>query len=71
MYITANGQKVGKPATTNELLNMVDHAWAYQHMERKKVRANNNYMKASEIMSTNFATILTGEEKLLVFISSH
>ena len=35
-YITANGQKVGKPETTNQLLDMVGHAWAYQHMERKK-----------------------------------
>ena len=35
-YITANGQKVGKPETTNQLLDMVGHAWAYQHLERKK-----------------------------------
>ena len=44
-YITANGQKVRKPATMNQLLDMVGHAWVYQHMERKKSPLTMKYLE--------------------------
>jgi len=35
-YVMANGQKVGTPATVNQLLDMIGHTWAYTRIERKK-----------------------------------
>ena len=52
-YITANGQKVGKPETTNQLLDMVGHAWAYQHMERKKSALTEKYLELYEGLRNN------------------
>ena len=52
-YITANGQKVGKPKTMNQLLDMVGHAWAYQHMERKKSALNAKYLELYEGLRNN------------------
>ena len=35
-YMTANGQKVGTPATVNQLFDMIGHTWAYTRIETKK-----------------------------------
>ena len=52
-YITANGQKVGKPETTNQLLDMVGHTWAYQHLERKKSALTAKYLGLYEGLRNN------------------
>ena len=52
-YITANGQKVRKPETTNQLLDMVGHAWAYQHMERKKSALIEKYLELYDGLRNN------------------
>jgi hypothetical protein len=41
--IVANGQKVGIPATANQLLDMVGHAWVYQNIERSKALLTSRY----------------------------
>ena len=35
-YVTANGQKVGTPATVNQLFDMIGHTWAYTRIERNQ-----------------------------------
>ena len=52
-YITANGQNFGKPVTTNQLLDMVGHEWAYQHMERKKSVLTAKYLELYEGLRNN------------------
>ena len=34
--VTTNGQKVGTPATVNQLLDMIGHTWACTKIERKR-----------------------------------
>ena len=42
-HIVANGQKVGIPATVNQLLDMVGHTWVYQNIERSKALLTSRY----------------------------
>ena len=45
----ANGQKIGTPATVNQLLDMIGHTWAYTRIERKK-----------SIIASKYESLFTG-----------